>query len=130
MGVQHVLAHVEAAGIRLAPGPVGTILASPRERLTDELRELIRANKLELLAALASNTLPDPTMEARRQRVLVMLDKQPGKYAVLVDNPDTDPVILALAIRDKGMCELAIPATKFDPFALIELVGRHGATVH
>jgi hypothetical protein len=66
-------------------------------------------------------------MEARRQRVLAVLAERPGlRYAVAVDNPDTDPVILALAIRDKGTCELRIPAAKFDAFVLIDRIGRHG----
>ena len=69
------------------------------------------------------------SMESRpdilRQRVLDMLDEQPGiRYALVVDNPDSDPVIVALAIRGVATCELAIPA--FDPFAFLEFVERHG----
>ena len=72
--------------------------------------------------------LSDPAKEARRQRVLAMLAERPGiKYAVVVGNPDTDPVLVALAIRDVGTCELAIPAAKFDAFLLLELIERHGA---
>ena len=74
---------------------------------------------------------PDPPMEARRQCVLAMLAAQPGiRYAVVVNNPDTDPVIVALAIRDVGTCELAIPAANYDAFALLAMIERHGATVH
>jgi hypothetical protein len=69
-------------------------------------------------------------MEARRQRVLAVLAERPAiRYAVAVDNSDADPVILALAIRDKGTCELCIPAAKFDAFVLIELIGRHGGSL-
>lgn len=75
--------------------------------------------------------LPDPAMEGRRRRVLAMLTERPGiRYAVIVDNPDTDPVIVALAIRDAGTCELAIPAANYDAFALLAMIERHGATVH
>ena len=35
---------------------------------------------------------------------------------------------VAVAIRDKGSVEVLIPAARFDPFALLELVERH--TVH
>ena len=52
------------------------------------------------------------------------------RYGLVVDNPDTDPVIVALAIRDVGRCELAIPAAHYDAFALLALIERHGATVH
>jgi hypothetical protein len=69
-------------------------------------------------------------MEARRQRVLAMLAKRPcSRYAVVVDNPDTDPVILALAIREKGTCELRIPQEKFDPFLLLDKIVRHSGTL-
>jgi hypothetical protein len=44
--------------------------------------------------------------------------------------PLPDPVIVALAIRDVGTCELAIPAANYDAFALPALIERHGATVH
>lgn len=65
--------------------------------------------------------LPDPVAEARRQKILAMLAERPGiRYAFTVDDPDTDPVILALAIRGVGTCELLIPGAKYDPFALLE----------
>jgi len=76
-------------------------------------------------AALACEALPDPAMEARRQRVLAMLAERPGiRYAVVVDNPDTDPVILALAIRGRATCELQIPRAKYDPWLLLDLIER------
>jgi len=44
-------------------------------------------------------------------------------------NRTPPPVIPALPIRDKGTCELRIPAAKFDAFVLIGLIGRHGGTL-
>lgn len=32
-----------------------------------------------------------------------------------------------MAIRGLATCEVHIPAVRFDPFALIELIGRYGA---
>ena len=70
--------------------------------------------------------LSDPAREARRQRVLAILAERPGIcYAAVVNTPNGDPVILALAIRDKGTCELAIPTAKFDAFKLLALIERH-----
>ena len=70
-------------------------------------------------------------MEARRQRVLAMLAERPGiRYAVVVDNPDADPVIVALGIRGQATCELRIPREKFDPFLLLDLIERHCGTTH
>lgn len=66
-----------------------------------------------------------------------MLAEQPGmRYAVVVDNPDTDPVSVALGIRgampDGSIvtCELRVPRAKYDPFLLLDLIERHGGTVH
>lgn len=52
-----VLSRLKAAGIRLrADGK--RLIASPRERMTDELRDLIRANKAALLTALVKHREP------------------------------------------------------------------------
>jgi len=76
------------------------------------------------------DTLTDPAAEARRQRVLVMLARNPDLRIAVVCDGEGDPVPVAVAIRDKGTCEVHIPAARFDPFALLELIERHGATVH
>lgn len=151
MGAPDVLAHLSALGLRLTREGEA-IRAAPRSALTDEARALLRAHKAEILAVLpdqppnvpppASTIAPDergavtagvmtPETEARRQRVLAMLAKRPwSRYAVVVDNPDTDPVILALAIHGVGTCELRIPRAKFDAFLLLDLIERHCGTVH
>lgn len=65
----------------------------------------------------------------RRRRLIELLGKHPGtRYAVLIDN--ADPVVASLGIRNVGTCELAIPAAKFDAFALLALIEQYGATVH
>jgi hypothetical protein len=70
--------------------------------------------------------LPDLALEARRARVLAMLAERPGiRYAVVVDNPDTDPVILTLAIRGRATCELRIARAQYDPWLLLELLEKH-----
>ncbi|MGH8584785.1 MAG: hypothetical protein ACREWE_00870 [Gammaproteobacteria bacterium] len=62
-----------------------------------------------------------PAAEARRQHVLALLARDGGQYAVLVEDPNTDPVILALATPD-GTCELSIPRDRYDPFAILDMV--------
>ncbi len=125
-----ILARVQAAGIRLEPLPDGRIKVAPRSRLTDELRSLIVEHKVELIAALEIR--PDPAAEAHRQRVLAMLAERPGvRYAVLTDtSADPDNVIVALAIRGVGTCELRIPRTKYDGVLLLDLIEKHSGTVH
>jgi len=68
--------------------------------------------------------------EDRRRRLLAKLAANPALRLAVVCDGEGDPVPVAVAIRDKGTCEVLIPAARFDPFALIELVGRHGGTVH
>ena len=77
-----------------------------------------------------TDALPDPAAEARRQRVLDMLAGNPALRIAVVCDGEGDPVPVAVAIRDKGSCEVHIPAARFDPFALLELVERHGGTLH
>ncbi len=47
-----ILARLKTAGIRLTPLPDGRLWVEPRTALNDELRELIRAHKPQLLRAL------------------------------------------------------------------------------
>jgi hypothetical protein len=62
-----------------------------------------------------------PAQEARRQRVLAIQARDRTHYAVLVEDPNTDPVITALATPD-GTGELAIPRDRYDPFAVLAMV--------
>ena len=97
---------------------------------------MIRENKPGILAALEESEggqlRRDSAAEARRHRVLAMLDARPGiRYAVLTDlEEDPEVAIVTLAIRGKATCELHIPRDKYDGVLLLELVERHGATVH
>lgn len=89
-----------------------------------------KRNWAEPSAADESDVLPDQAAEARRQRVLTMLATNPLLRLAVVCDTDGDPVPVAVAIRDKGTCEVLIPAARFDPFTLLDLVARHEGTVH
>ena len=69
--------------------------------------------------------MADAIVEARRRRVLTMLADNPALRLAVVCDGDGDPVPVAIAIRDKGSVEALIPKSRFDPFALLELVERH-----
>lgn len=79
-----------------------------------------------------SDPLPDPSANARRQRVLAMLAERPGiRCAVLTDDQaDPDAVILAIAIRGVATCEVRVPREKYQPFLLLDLIERYGGTTH
>jgi hypothetical protein len=65
--------------------------------------------------------LLSPAAEARRRKVLAMLARDGGQYAVAVDDAGTDPIILSLATPD-GTCEVLIPKDRYDPFAIVARV--------
>lgn len=149
----------------------GSIVASPRSALTDELLALIRANKPMLVTVLsATYELPAPallrravgpagfgwvagaqqrdqlllapeyldgpiTTDERRAKVLALLESHPSRpYAVIPDQASReDVVILAFGIRRRGMTvtgEIECPRSKWDPWALFELIRQHGDKVH
>lgn len=74
-----------------------------------------------------TESLPDPGADDRRQRVRAMLADNPALRLAVVCDGYRDPVPVALAIRGKGTCEVLIPAARFDPFDLLDLVERHAA---
>lgn len=69
--------------------------------------------------------MPDPAMLDRRRKVRDMLANNTTlTMAYLVDNADTDPVVLTVAIRGKGTIELGIPREKFDALGLPGLIDK------
>lgn len=109
--------------------------ASATRNATAQPQELRVAHSWECNAQPAENEgsddpLPEPAAEARRQRVLSMLVENSTLRLAVVCDGEGDPVPVAIGIRDKGTCEVHIPASRFDPFALLELVERHGGALH
>lgn len=87
---------------------------SPAPRLTDDDREYIKRHKAELVA--------EVQRRARRDELLLMLAENPGvRYAYAVD-AGTDPVIVAIGIRDQATFEMSIPAERYDPWRLLALI--------
>ncbi len=124
-----------ADGVNLALSPAGTIKATGEGAAVNRWLPVIREHKTGIVAALqeaANDPLPDPAAEARRQRVLAMLAERPDiRYAVITDTQaDPEAVLLTLAIRGQATAEFRIPAEKYDPFLLLDLIDRHGGTVH
>lgn len=78
-------------------------------------------------------TLQDRQREARRQKVIAMLERYPDTQRAIYTDTGSDPhnVILAIAVRAcQQTCEMLIPKAKYDPWKLLELIERHGQTVH
>ena len=113
-----VLDRLHQSGIRLtAEGD--RLIAESTSALTDDTRTLIREHKPELLKFLER--------EDRRRRVLdILADASPeARYAYLTDDKShPDYVILVLAIRGVGTCELSIPRNRYDPFLLMQMMDK------
>ncbi|RFC31933.1 MAG: hypothetical protein DID91_2727703888 [Candidatus Nitrotoga sp. MKT] len=63
--------------------------------------------------------------ERRRATVLAMLEAAPGtRYAVHVADAATDPVVVAVCIREVVTFEMAIPHKYYDGFTLLELIEK------
>lgn len=106
------------AGVRLALTDEGRLHYSGAPAQVAEWLPALRENKAEILAELHR--------ECRRQTVISMLGDG-RKYAVLVEDASTDPVVCAVAIRGLASFELEIPRKYYDGMALLELIEKHTA---
>jgi hypothetical protein len=146
MGAIELLAKFKSEGLTLmAEGD--RIAVEPKSAITDYARTLIRQHKAELLPLLRAEDDQVATQdegplwgsvrqgeadrEGRYERVESMLAKSPAIRYALVTNAegDLDDVVLTLAIRDLGTCELRTPKAKYDPFLIIRLLDEHEGTI-
>ena len=70
----------------------------------------------------------EPREDAERiAEVVATLDADPARRLALKTHTDVDPddVIVTLAIRGKGACEICIPKSRYDAFRLWEAVEKH-----
>ncbi|MEO6422000.1 MAG: hypothetical protein ABIR84_04775 [Candidatus Nitrotoga sp.] len=65
--------------------------------------------------------------DARTSKMVANLKADPGLiYAIQShDQVEPDAEILTLAIRGKGVCELRVPKSRYDGFAVLELIEKH-----
>ena len=78
---------------------------------------------------------PQPnSSDERIKMVAAQLESDPGLRVCVEthvptegapDNAEPDAVILTLAIRGKGACELRIPKSRYDGISLLELIEKH-----
>lgn len=81
-----------------------------------------------------SETLLDRQREARRQKVIAMLEAAPDLPRAIHVDDSSDPhnIIVCVAVRHPtgATCEMLIDRDKYDPFALLGLLMRHGQATH
>ena len=92
----------------------------PAEKITNELIERLRKHKPAIIEELKR--------EQRREKVLNMLEERPETQRAFVTDTESDRhnVILTLAIRNAGTCELLIPKHKYNPFVVLETIKKSG----
>lgn len=105
-------------GVRLALTDEGGLHYSGNPEMVKEWLPILKENKAAIIAELHR--------ERRHAKVLKMLGDG-RKYAVLVENETTDPVIATVAIRDVATFEMAIPKHSYDGMVLLELIEKHSA---
>jgi ribosomal protein S6 len=123
-----VVAQLRKHGLRFSAAG-DALRVEPREALTDEVRAIIRAKKPDILRELAAETrerqegIYDVTplsafQEAARQEVLARLAANPNVQRAFVNRIEDEGVVVTLAVRDVGTCELMMPAERFNPESL------------
>lgn len=122
-----IIERATSDGLRLALSPAGTIKATGETAALNRWLPLIRDNKPGIVDILKESY--DPATETRRGRVLAMLTDPNVRYAMEVNEPDTDPVRVMVGIRNVATFELEIPASCYNPAALLELLDKHSGVV-
>ena len=119
MRVAEVIELAEMEGLLLESSvATGNIKATGNQLVVDLWAPIIRQRKLEVFTALRQSS-------SLKEVLLILRDNPKIRYAVKVDDPDSDPVVIAVGIRNIAVFELRIPFAKYDAFALMGLVGKH-----
>jgi len=128
MGANDLILHLRNSGFSIGLHD-DRLQVAPADKLTDELKQTIRKSKSEILTELQR----EAQAEWRRLKVIAMLEGVPDMKRAIYTDTDSDQhnVILTVAVRACNQtCEMLIPKAKYDPWRLLELVERHGATTH
>ena len=116
MNIASLLESADFDGVRLDLTPEGKLHYSGDPALIAKWLPILRENKAEIVAELHR--------ERRHAKVAAMLGDG-VKYAVMVEDDRTDPVIATCAIRGIATFELAIPKHSYDGLILMELLEKH-----
>ncbi|MBA4143368.1 MAG: hypothetical protein H0X43_10300 [Nitrosospira sp.] len=123
MGAPDIIFELRNAGYSIrADG--GYLDISPAVDSQPNLLQQLKQCKPEILAALQL----EQQQEARRENVLRILEADSTlKRAVYADSKsDVNNIILIIAIRNLGTCEMAVPKANLDPWQLLVLIDKAG----
>jgi hypothetical protein len=98
-------------------------------------KDTVASHKPEIVSALKSDHYGDghhvlTPADTRLERAIGRLNRDGTLRYAIESHLDVEPgtVILSVAIRGKGACELRIPSDRYDPFLLMNLIDKHTAT--
>lgn len=77
----------------------------------------------EIQPSAEKTEIVDIQRERRRAKVLDLLEGK--RFAALVEDDKTDPVIATIGIHNMATFELAIPRYSYDGMVLLELIEKH-----
>ena len=118
MSPREIIERASEEGVLLALSPSNCISVRGEQGVVDRWLPAIRQSKAAIIAELQR--------ERRRAKVLTMLHDNPGtRYAIEVPEPNADPVIVSVAIRDIATFELSTPHACYDGFVLLDLIEKH-----
>lgn len=115
MNTTELIEQATAEGVVLALSAAGMIKAIGDPVTVDKWLPTIRDNKTSILCELQR--------EQRRAKVLALL--QGKRFALLVDDDKSDPVIATVGILGVATFEMAIPLHSYDGLVLLELIEKH-----
>ena len=118
MSPAEIIERATEEGVLLALSPSGSISARGNQSAIDRWLPAIRQSKAAIIAELQ--------LERQRAKVLTMLRNDPGiRYSIDVVDPDADPVVVSVAIREVASFVMKIPNHSYDAFTLLELIEKH-----
>jgi hypothetical protein len=123
MSPGEIIERANEDGVLLTLSPSGSISAKGDQSAIDRWLPAIKKSKAAIIAELQ--------LERRCAKVLAMLRENPTiRYAIVVIDANTDPVIVSIGIRNVATFEMSIPHAYYDAFALLELIEKHTGDEH
>lgn len=118
MNASEIIEYLKERNLTVRLTDDNSLELSPAEKITNELIDRLRKHKPAIIEELKR--------EQRREKVLQMLANNPEIQRAFVTDTESDPhnVILMMAVRDKYSFEMHIPKSKYDPFAVLEVIEK------
>jgi hypothetical protein len=117
MTPEEILERATVEGVSVALSSTETVRVTGDQAAVDRWLPFIREHK--------PNILNELHRQRRRTEVLALLEASPGtRYAVYVEDATTDPVLVAVGIRNIATFEMEVPQKYYDGMELLELIEK------